>query len=658
MTARHGIKTRTAFGTAFATASAIALLAGTASLIFAPAVDGQESILPPGFGGPEPKQKAEPKQKGEPKAKGPTRTEPKKSSDPKKADEPRPASPSPAAGAGAAPRPVSPVSPAGPAGSSVPFNPTTGAGAAAGAGESTATHEAGAGDEFTRVRKYDLPAGSRRSLERIGPLTQAEGGLPADAFWGAGGNYLSILMDKTNAPLVSRWGSILLRRAMVSSVDTPTTINGADFVASRADLLLRMGEANAARELLQNVDPDKATPKLLHTALDIYMANADPGGLCPLVPRGLQIGKDARWDLARGMCTGLSGDASTAGVMIDRSARKPGLEPIDGRLAEKILGASANGRRSVKIEWEGVKQLTPWRFGLATATAVEIPDNLFKTVGPDYRAWQTLAPMTSLNARVVAAPYAAQIGVLSNNAYVDLVSAAFASDERDEKTTDEAQALRDAYVGATLGERMTAIRLLWANAEKSGDAYAGQVLTARAAARLPVTDEVGDDMGRLIASMLSAGLDTNAAAWARVAEEGSDAWALLAVGAPNPLNGVDAGAVDNFSGNDNSPNYLKSKIFLASLAGLGRIDQKEFASAASDLDMNISGKTAWAAAIEKAANDGQQGTVALLAAVGLQGDNWGKMNPMHLYHITAALRKVGLNAEARMIAAEAVARSG
>ena len=42
---------------------------------------------------------------------------------------------------------------------------------------------------------------------------------------------------------------------------------------------------------------------------------------------------------------------------------------------------------------------------------------------------------------------------------------------------------------------------------------------------------MGDDMGRLIASMLSAGLDTNAAAWARVAEEGSDAWALLAVGA-------------------------------------------------------------------------------------------------------------------------------
>jgi hypothetical protein len=33
------------------------------------------------------------------------------------------------------------------------------------------------------------------------------------------------------------------------------------------------------------------------------------------------------------------------------------------------------------------------------------------------------------------------------------------------------------------------------------------------------------------------------------------------------------------------------------------------------------------------------------------------MTPMHLYHIVSALRLVGLDAEARMIAAEAVART-
>ena len=49
--------------------------------------------------------------------------------------------------------------------------------------------------------------------------------------------------------------------------------------------------------------------------------------------------------------------------------------------------------------------------------------------------------------------------------------------------------------------------------------------------------------------------------------------------------------------------------------------------------------------------------LSLLAGLGMQGDSWQQKTPLHLYHITSALRRVGLEAEARMIAAEAVARS-
>ena len=48
--------------------------------------------------------------------------------------------------------------------------------------------------------------------------------------------------------------------------------------------------------------------------------------------------------------------------------------------------------------------------------------------------------------------------------------------------------------------------------------------------------------------------------------------------------------------------------------------------------------------------------VVMLAGLGMQGRSWAQMTPLHLYHITAALTRVGLGAEARMIAAEAVAR--
>jgi len=41
----------------------------------------------------------------------------------------------------------------------------------------------------------------------------------------------------------------------------------------------------------------------------------------------------------------------------------------------------------------------------------------------------------------------------------------------------------------------------------------------------------------------------------------------------------------------------------------------------------------------------------------MQTANWDRLPAEHLYHIVAALHRVGLDPEARMIAAEAIARS-
>ena len=49
--------------------------------------------------------------------------------------------------------------------------------------------------------------------------------------------------------------------------------------------------------------------------------------------------------------------------------------------------------------------------------------------------------------------------------------------------------------------------------------------------------------------------------------------------------------------------------------------------------------------------------VTLLMGLGMQGDDWSRMTPRHLYHIVSALRQSGMEAEARMIAAEAIART-
>lgn len=72
--------------------------------------------------------------------------------------------------------------------------------------------------------------------------------------------------------------------------------------------------------------------------------------------------------------------------------------------------------------------------------------------------------------------------------------------------------------------------------------------------------------------------------------------------------------------------------------------------------MDLSRQTRWTRIIDRAAEVENPVMVALLAGLGMQGQDWSQMTPLHLYYLTSSLRRVGMEAEARMIAAEAVAR--
>jgi hypothetical protein len=180
------------------------------------------------------------------------------------------------------------------------------------------------------------------------------------------------------------------------------------------------------------------------------------------------------------------------------------------------------------------------------------------------------------------------------------------------------------------------------------------VTTARAAALIRADDAHAAAADNLVASMMTAGLDNTAVAWANIVKEGSLGWALIALGAPQLRQPVEYGPLDDFYGNDNSESGHKSALLLAGLAGLGRVDAEAQADFGGDLEINIARQTKWTRAITAAAQRGEQGTVALMAIAGLQAPSWSLVPANHLYFIVRSLRQVGLEAEARMIAAEAV----
>ena len=555
-----------------------------------------------------------------------------------------------------APQPARPATPGAPVPMVQPLPPSSEVPSADNALAGEAVDELSEEELAAQKQKYDLPPGAQRSLDRVGPLTPARLGLEPDAFGGQSGLFLATLMKETRAPVTSRWASILLRRALLSATDTPRDINGADWVAERAWLLLRMGEADSARLLVQSVDSDKFTPRLYAVAMQTYLATADPAGLCPLSTGALRYSKEPGWDMTRAICPALSGDQGSASAALNQAQRRGVVRGVDYRLAEKVVGTGFNARRSVKIEWDGVDGLTAWRFGLATALNVEIPDALYATAGRHVRAWEARAPALSAVRRLPGSEAAARLGVFSNQALVGFYSQLAADGDATPEIADKVDALRNAYRASSPGERVQGMRTLWRDNGKPD--YVGLIATAKAAAALPVTTIDAREAANLVASMLTAGYDRSAARWSGVARQAEgdgagDLWALLAVGAPSAVVDISEGRVSSFA---DEAGAAKGQMLIAALAGLARLNPQASASLAQDNGLNLAVNSRWARAIHQAAGRGEKATVALLAAVGMQAAEWDRLPAAHLYHIVAALHQVGLDPEARMIAAEAITR--
>jgi hypothetical protein len=102
---------------------------------------------------------------------------------------------------------------------------------------------------------------------------------------------------------------------------------------------------------------------------------------------------------------------------------------------------------------------------------------------------------------------------------------------------------------------------------------------------------------------------------------------------------------------------LKARMLVAAMAGLGRLTPEDAVSLGGDMGLDLTPRSRWEQALLAAAARGEPGTVAVIAAAGLQVPDWSLVPASHLFHIVAALHRVGLDPEARMIAAEAISRT-
>ena len=520
-------------------------------------------------------------------------------------------------------------------------------------GDESATEEEAEEEPELAVR-FDVPPSARQSLNDIGILSEASGGFPADSFGALDGAFLRQIIERTSGPIASRWGTIMARRLLASRTNTPTGVNGADWTAERAWLLLRMGESVVARNLVQQVDGADYTKRLHEVAMQAYLANGDLAGMCPITESGVRLVNNGRWKMTRAICASLAGEQGSATAFINQGRYQGWVRGVDYLLAEKAVGAGINGRGSVKIEWENVEGMNPWRFGFSAAVGLEPPERLFANTGRQVDGWRVQLPMFTPTVRAKYASNAAALGILSNRNMVDLYAQVLDDPDAPDAVRARAENLGNAYIASGEDDKVAAMTSLWTTAAAGADYHASLVMTARAAALIVPDADHQAEADRLISSMLTAGLDRSAARWIDVVADGSLGWALVTLAAPGRVAPADYNSLDDFFGNDESIDGHKSRLLLAGLSGLGRIETDARREFASDLKVNISRQTPWSKAITAAAGRGEQGTVALMAMAALQAPSWSAVPTHHLYHIVRSLRQVGLEAEARMIAAEAV----
>jgi hypothetical protein len=512
------------------------------------------------------------------------------------------------------------------------------------------------------VPQVEYPDRSRRDPRFAGTLDPVAVGIGPRPWGAASGKALEILMRRMDTPFASRWAQIGLRNTLLARAPSPADVNPADWAAERAWLLLRMGEADAARLLIASVDTDRFTPKMNQVALQSALATSDPSAMCPLETELAKL-EPKIVSLVAAMCSSLSGDSERAAADIEAARRRGRVGGIDLALADKVVGAGAETSRAVTIEWEPVDQLNSWRYGLSTATGMMPPERLINASSLQTQAWLARAPMFPAAQRLPSARVAAALGVFSSQALIDLYATAYDATDPDELGSTPAWQLRLAFIGKDLDARLSAMRNLWSNAQSPLDRVAAQVLLSRAARRVAPDAELQSDAPDLVASLLAGGFDREAARWGRVLGDMDDepadkVWAMLALGSPEAGSmAINAARIKDFADRDQSEGKQRTALLIAGLAGLGRIDARVAGQLNREYRLGLAGETSWTRLIDGAMQRRQAGTAMLLTASALQGREYDDVRAIYLFHSVNALRRTGQEYLARMIAAEALART-
>ena len=515
--------------------------------------------------------------------------------------------------------------------------------------------------------------------EAIGLMEEADGGFPYDMWRGSDRALIERLLPRLPAGATSRTVNELARRLLLTTAAPPAGPAKANLLAIRIERIAAMGDSVAMNNLMRSAPADIYDTDLVKTRLDSLLLIADYVGACSLARDLVRRDDTPYWEKVLIFCQALNERHAAAALGLDL-LRERGVAPDPG--FDLLLRALAGDDSA---ELESLPSPTALHLSMLRAARLSVPEDAVDGAAPEIARAIALTAGVQIDYRLRAAERAEALGSLSTETLAELyASVPFTSEElaypwRRVKTDKGPMAralLHQAIVIQVVpAARAEVLRAAWQLGGESGGwdgfATASRVTLGELLSLRPLPELVWI-AGDAIRALLAAGRPDMVYGWLELAtaQAGADAKAAAAVAELSPIialaDGDDAAPWDNArfaawrksqDGEPESVRRMRTALLFGLMSALNRKIPPQALLTQLDGPHTLWIKTpppALMRQLDLAADEGRIGETVLLALVALDDTRDGPPSPMTLSAAVSALNRIGLTAEARAIAVEAI----
>ena len=514
-----------------------------------------------------------------------------------------------------------------------------------------------------------------------GLLSEGQGGFSLNFWQGSEWALVSTLMPRMPAESSSAVIRSLAERLLISRAAVPANKPvSASFIALRVDRLLAMGRIRPALDLLRITSDERRDENLARTRIEALFFDENNAGACTAVQNARGQYTGLYWLQAQAFCLAISGDHTRAALIADLiRERDHEIEPVFFTAIDALAGARKDGAPALVAPMAlHLAMMRAAKLRVPTEVVQDGPISVLRTVA--------LSANEALEVRLIAAEKALRAGALTGDQILKLylgipfsreeLNAPISAAEENWGPRTRALVLRSAASQTVPLARAEVLRRAWQIGRERGSYAEIAGPSVSLAAELTPALELNWFAVDAARVLFAGGRIDEALAWYRIAardREVSDE-ARAAEAALWPL-AVLADTTDSVALTeellgrwytarrqaDPQASAQQARTLFALLAALGRpISDAGWQSllfapfGGDDSGLNV----AWQRRVDEATGDSLLGEVVLLAAVGAGESADGVLKLGDALRIISALRAVGLERDARLLAIETAVSSG